>query len=107
MSARVTCSPNTHAIASAMLDLPDPFGPTIRLMPGVNSRVVLSANDLKPRMESDRRNMVLRCYGEMSLESRKGGREFHAWVFGQMTTRSARDSTPDLNDRRLRKGLQA
>src|SRR5947207_4248052 len=54
--ARGPCSPSTHAMASTMLDLPDPLGPTITLTPGVNSRVVLSANDLKPRAVRDRRN---------------------------------------------------
>ena len=54
------CSPRTQAIASATLDLPDPFGPTMTLMPGVNSSVVLSANDLNPRMVRDRRNTLER-----------------------------------------------
>jgi len=27
------CSPNTHEIASEMFDLPQPFGPTIAVMP--------------------------------------------------------------------------
>ena len=44
-------------MASAMFDLPDPLGPTITLMPVVNSSLVLSAKDLKPRMVSDRRNI--------------------------------------------------
>src|SRR6266567_624826 len=55
-SARGPCSPRTHAMASAMFDLPDPLGPTITLMPGVNSSVVRSAKDLKPRTVRDRRN---------------------------------------------------
>src|SRR2546421_945903 len=54
--ARGPCSPRTQATASAMFDLPDPLGPTITLMPGVNSSVVLSAKDLKPRTVRDRRN---------------------------------------------------
>jgi hypothetical protein len=31
------------------LDFPQPFGPTIAATPGTKFRVVLSANDLKPR----------------------------------------------------------
>ncbi len=41
-----------------MFDFPEPFGPTITLIPEVNSRVVLSPNDLKPRKESERRNTL-------------------------------------------------
>jgi hypothetical protein len=47
-------APRTHERASAMLDLPDPLGPTITLTPGRNSSTVGSANDLKP----DRRNRL-------------------------------------------------
>src|SRR5437867_7610621 len=57
-SARGPCSPSTQAMASTMFDLPDPLGPTITEMPGVNSSVVLSANDLKPRAVRDRRNTL-------------------------------------------------
>ena len=42
------CSPRTHLSASAMLLFPLPFGPTIPVMPGVISKCVLFANDLKP-----------------------------------------------------------
>ena len=48
--ARAPCSPSAQLIASTRFDLPDPFGPTITLTPGMNSRTVLSANDLKPRI---------------------------------------------------------
>ena len=41
-------SPRTHLIASTMLDLPHPFGPTIPVTPEWKSITVLSANDLKP-----------------------------------------------------------
>jgi hypothetical protein len=37
------------------------LGPTTTLVPGVNSRVVLSAKDLKPLIVSDRRNIGPRC----------------------------------------------
>src|SRR6266571_5549059 len=51
------CSPRTQEMASTRFDLPEPLGPTITLMPGVNSREVLSAKDLKPRTVSERRNI--------------------------------------------------
>src|SRR5436190_6744499 len=57
-SALAPCSPSTQAMASAMFDLPEPLGPTMTLMPWVNSSVVLSAKDLKPRMASERRNTL-------------------------------------------------
>ena len=42
------CSPITQASASTTLDLPEPFGPTMQVMPGSSSRVVDDAKDLKP-----------------------------------------------------------
>jgi hypothetical protein len=56
--ARGPCSPRTQEIASTRFDFPDPLGPTMTETPGLNSRTVLSANDLKPRMLRDRRNIV-------------------------------------------------
>ena len=41
-----------------MLDLPDPFGPTTTVTPGSNSRVTVSAKDLKPFSVSDFRNTL-------------------------------------------------
>src|SRR4051794_21123833 len=49
-------APNTHAIASTTLDLPDPLGPTTTVTPGSNWSVVGSANDLKPLRVSDFKN---------------------------------------------------
>src|SRR5262249_7947800 len=43
------CAPMTEASASTTLDLPDPFGPTMQVMPGSNRNVVDEANDLNPR----------------------------------------------------------
>ena len=40
--------PSTHDRASAMLDFPEPLGPTMTLTPGWNSSTVGSANDLNP-----------------------------------------------------------
>ena len=42
------CSPSTHRIASETLLLPQPFGPTIAIIPGSNVSRVLSAKLLKP-----------------------------------------------------------
>ena len=47
------CSPRAHFILSAILDLPHPFGPTIAVMPGSKSSLVLSAKDLKPNNSID------------------------------------------------------
>src|SRR6185369_10428697 len=45
---RALCSPRTQRSASTMLDLPQPLGPTIPVMPSGNSRTVRSLEDLKP-----------------------------------------------------------
>ena len=42
------CSPSTHIRASATLLLPEPFGPTMIVTPGSNSKMVFRAKDLKP-----------------------------------------------------------
>ncbi len=47
------CSPITQRIASIIFDLPEPLGPTIPVIPGINSIIVLSAKDLKPLISSD------------------------------------------------------
>src|SRR3989337_1258366 len=43
------CSPITQASASTTLDLPEPFGPTMQVIPGSSASVVDEANDLNPR----------------------------------------------------------
>ena len=76
-SARAPCSPRTQAMASAMFDLPDPLGPTMTLTPWVNSSVVLSAKDLKPRMASERRNTLSTdANGEIGANPENGWRFF-------------------------------
>src|SRR5699024_10011690 len=45
---RADCSPSTQRIASVMLLLPLPFGPTTAVTPESNLIFTLSANDLKP-----------------------------------------------------------
>ena len=47
-SRRARCSPSTQRTASDTFDLPQPFGPTIAVTPGLNTMSVVSANDLKP-----------------------------------------------------------
>ena len=42
------CSPKTQRTASEILLFPQPFGPTITVIPSANSIVVLSAKDLNP-----------------------------------------------------------
>src|SRR5699024_10373812 len=42
------CSPTAQASASTTLDLPEPFGPTMQVIPGSRRRSVAEANDLKP-----------------------------------------------------------
>src|SRR5258705_3948425 len=48
-SALADCSPSTQRMASDTLDLPQPLGPTIAVMPGKKLSEVLSAKDLNPR----------------------------------------------------------
>ena len=55
-NARAPCSPSTQLIASTRLDLPDPLGPTMTETPGMNSKTVLSAKLLNPRIVMERRN---------------------------------------------------
>jgi len=51
-------------MASKMLDLPQQFGPTIAVMPGSKSNVVLFKNDLKPTISSRLKYMryLLFCF---------------------------------------------
>jgi hypothetical protein len=47
------CSPNTHEIASTTFDLPQPFGPTMQVVPEpLNVTTVRSQNDLKPTIST-------------------------------------------------------
>ena len=45
----VLCSPRTHRIASTMFVLPQPFGPTIPVIPSLKTTVCFFAKDLKPK----------------------------------------------------------
>src|SRR6476659_8226537 len=54
------CSPITQARASTTLDLPEPLGPTMQVMPGSSCSVVEEAKDLNPfRVRLFRYNVVL------------------------------------------------
>jgi hypothetical protein len=44
------CSPSTQLIASPMLDLPQPFGPTTAVIPSGKTTSVDSENDLNPEI---------------------------------------------------------
>ena len=44
------CSPRHHLIASTILVLPQPLGPTIAVIPSLNFISVFWANDLKPNI---------------------------------------------------------
>lgn len=53
------CSPSTQVMASTMLLLPQPFGPTMAVTPGWNRTSVASQKLLKPRSSSlSRRSMA-------------------------------------------------
>ncbi|OGW77523.1 MAG: hypothetical protein A3I73_04720 [Omnitrophica bacterium RIFCSPLOWO2_02_FULL_45_16] len=47
------CSPRTQRILSAILDLPQPLGPTMAVTPGSKLSFVFSEKDLKPISSKD------------------------------------------------------
>src|SRR5699024_3255143 len=51
------CSPRTQRTASMILLFPLPFGPTIAVTPGTNSKSILSAKDLKPILSKRFKNI--------------------------------------------------
>src|SRR4051794_29401980 len=55
-------SPKHQRTASMMLDFPQPLGPTIAVMPGSKSSLMVSAKDLKPIM-----SRRFKCIGEVLL----------------------------------------
>src|SRR5229473_3245662 len=62
------CSPSTQEMASTTLDLPQPFGPTMQVVPDpLNVTTVRSQNDLKPRISTFR---SLSKVSPLSLKSR-------------------------------------
>src|SRR3972149_10768309 len=67
-SVFMLCSPNTQRAASAMLDLPEPLGPTIAVIPCPNSKVVRVAKLLKPWTSSRFRYMAASAGGGQCLQ---------------------------------------
>src|SRR6266478_1644718 len=63
------CSPRTQEMASTTLDLPQPFGPTIHVVPDpLNVTTVRSQNDLKPTISTFRSFSKM---SPLSLKSRQ------------------------------------
>src|SRR6266576_5899322 len=73
------CSPRTQEMASTTLDLPQPFGPTMQVVPDpLNVTTVRSQNDLKPTISTFRsfskispfgRQLLLGCRHELEYSS--------------------------------------
>ena len=55
--ALADCSPITHLMESTMFDLPQPLGPMTAVIPSSKSKVMRSANDLKPNVSNRFRRM--------------------------------------------------
>src|SRR5687767_4714256 len=75
-SSRADCSPSTQRTASETFDLPQPLGPTMAVTPSSNSRVTVSANDLKPEsssLVSFMRQGLGREVGKRRRERRRNG----------------------------------
>ena len=77
------CSPNTHEIASAIFDFPQPLGPMIAAMPSPwNFRSVRSQNDLNPRICS-----------LLSLSNSYSFMRAHFWIIWQSALAGVRRET--------------
>src|SRR5713101_1558877 len=62
------CSPRTQEIASTTLDLPQPFGPTMQVVPEpLNVTTVRSQNDLKPTISTFRSFSKMSPFGRQLL----------------------------------------
>ena len=62
------CSPRTHEMASTTLDLPQPFGPTMQVVPDpLNVTMVRSQNDLKPTISTFRSFSKMSPFGRQLL----------------------------------------
>src|SRR5229473_1221066 len=61
------CSPRTQEMASTTLDLPQPFGPTIQVVPEpLKVTTVRSQNDLKPKISTFRSFSKMSPFGRQS-----------------------------------------
>src|SRR5258707_1138708 len=62
------CSPRTQEMASTTLDLPQPFGPTMQVVPDpLNVTTVRSQNDLKPTISTFRSFSKMSPFGHQLL----------------------------------------
>src|SRR6266849_3777464 len=62
------CSPSTQEMASTTLDLPQPFGPTMHVVPDpLNVTTVRSQNDLKPTISTFRSFSKMSPFGRQLL----------------------------------------
>ena len=74
------CSPITQASASTTLDLPEPLGPTMQVMPGSSCSVVDEAKDLNPfRVRLFRYNAGLLTRNEQALKRGEAQRLHPTW----------------------------
>src|SRR5688500_16250295 len=87
------CSPSTQRIASLIFDLPQPFGPTIAVMPSWKRSSVRSANDLKPCRFSRRSFMNFEVKEVKTVPSFFNTNPLHQRV-GQ--ARAAQESAHDI-----------
>src|SRR5947207_3109639 len=74
-SERLDCSPSTQRTASAMFDLPLPFGPMTALTPRSNTNRVGSAKVLKPWRRSSRRRLTWTRSAPMAWASTTASRD--------------------------------
>src|ERR1700674_3198530 len=66
------CSPRTQEMASTTLDLPQPFGPTMQVVPDpLNVTTVRSQNDLKPTISTFRSFSKMSPFGRQLLRGRQ------------------------------------
>ncbi len=84
------CSPSTQEIASTTLDLPQPFGPTMHVIPlPLNVIGVFSKNDLKPSSSTLRSFSTRPSHGLLLAHQRRVGRSFGS-VFCRRSWRQKR-----------------
>src|ERR1041384_4299801 len=70
-SWRIDCSPSSQRIASMMLDLPQPLGPTIDVRFDGRGRWLKSTKDLNPAsLMAERRILFFLCGRHAALEYR-------------------------------------
>src|SRR3984885_2403573 len=82
------CSPRTQEIASTTFDLPQPFGPTMQVMPlPLNVIGVFSQNDLKPRSSTLRSFSTRPSHADPFQRAQKKG------VLSELLSETDRDKT--------------